>query len=119
MAKEKLFSVTKKDLVIEYFSGTGAGGQHRNRHKNSCRVKHLESGAIGTCQDQRSKLQNTKIAFRRMAESDKFQKWLRIEAARATGELEQIKKRIDRELETMVKEEVQVDGKWVKKEEER
>lgn len=26
--REKLFSVTKKDLVFEYFSGTGAGGQH-------------------------------------------------------------------------------------------
>jgi len=34
MKKEHLFSVTKKDIEITYYSGRGAGGQHRNRHKN-------------------------------------------------------------------------------------
>jgi len=32
--RELAFSVTKKDLEITYFSGTGKGGQHRNKHKN-------------------------------------------------------------------------------------
>ena len=41
--KKLLFSITKKDFKIDYFSGTGAGGQHRNRHKNCIRLTHIES----------------------------------------------------------------------------
>lgn len=37
-------SYTKKDFNIDWFSGQGAGGQHRNRHQNCCRVTHLPSG---------------------------------------------------------------------------
>ena len=113
--KEKLFSVTKKDLVLEYFSGQGGGGQYRNKHKNCCRCKHPPSGAMGVGQDQRSKIQNTKIAFRRMVDSEAFQKWLRIEAARYTGELREIEKKVESELEHNVREEIRVDGKWQKK----
>lgn len=32
------------DLKIEWFSGTGKGGQHRNKHQNSCRVLHVPTG---------------------------------------------------------------------------
>jgi len=114
MKKELLFSVTKKDLIFEYFSGTGAGGQHRNKHQNCARVKHLPSGAIGTCQEHRSKTQNTKIAFRRMAESEKFQKWIRIEASRMSGKLEEIKQRVDKEMQHVKTEIKNEDGRWVK-----
>lgn len=34
------------DLEIEWFSGTGKGGQHRNKHQNSCRVKHIPTGIV-------------------------------------------------------------------------
>jgi protein subunit release factor B len=111
--REKLFSVTKKDLVFEYFSGTGAGGQHRNKCQNSCRCKHPASGAIGICQEGRSKAQNTRVAFHRMANSDEFQKWIRIEASRATGELEDIKKKVETEAEK-AQVEIKKDGKWTK-----
>jgi len=113
MKRQLLFSVTKKDLVLEYFSGTGKGGQHRNKHQNSCRCKHPPSGAVGISQDQRSKTQNTKIAFRRMVESKKFQKWLKIEACRITGETDRIKKKVDREMENVRTEIKDENGRWV------
>jgi protein subunit release factor B len=111
--KELLFSVTKKDLIFEYFSGTGAGGQHRNKCQNSCRCKHILSGAIGACQEHRSRVQNTKIAFSRMAKSKKFQEWIRVEAARFLGQTAASNNYVDQELSKNVKIEVKKDGRWV------
>ena len=48
------------DFRIEWFSGTGNGGQHRNRHKNSCRLIH-KSGIVKTHQG-RSRDSNLKYA---------------------------------------------------------
>lgn len=33
-----------KDFRVEWFRGSGAGGQHRNKHANSARVIHLPTG---------------------------------------------------------------------------
>lgn len=38
------------DFYIEWFSGTGKGGQHRNKHQNSCRYYHLPTGLVETRQ---------------------------------------------------------------------
>jgi peptide chain release factor 1 len=43
-------SVEEKDLRIEWYSGTGAGGQHRNKHQNSCRITHIPTGMVATAQ---------------------------------------------------------------------
>jgi peptide chain release factor 1 len=40
----------ESDFKIEWFSGTGAGGQHRNKHQNSCRITHLLTGEVATAQ---------------------------------------------------------------------
>jgi len=32
------------DFRIEWFSGTGCGGQHKNKHQNSCRIIHIPTG---------------------------------------------------------------------------
>jgi len=37
-------TVREQDLRIEWYSGTGAGGQHRNKHQNSCRITHVPTG---------------------------------------------------------------------------
>ena len=39
-------SITQSDLKIEWYSGTGAGGQYRNKHQNSCRITHIPTGII-------------------------------------------------------------------------
>ncbi len=43
-------SIPQSDLKIEWYSGTGAGGQHRNKHQNSCRITHIPSGVVATAQ---------------------------------------------------------------------
>lgn len=39
-------TIAKNDLRIEWYSGTGAGGQYRNKHQNSCRITYLPTGTI-------------------------------------------------------------------------
>ena len=43
-------SIPDAHLRIEWYSGTGAGGQHRNKHQNSCRITHIPSGTVVTAQ---------------------------------------------------------------------
>lgn len=44
------FTLNDKDIRIEWFSGTGAGGQHRNKVMNSCRMTHIPSKTVVTAQ---------------------------------------------------------------------
>lgn len=46
----QIIDINESDLKIEWFSGTGAGGQHRNKHQNSCRLTHLPTGLMVTAQ---------------------------------------------------------------------
>jgi peptide chain release factor 1 len=45
-----LIKVSDADLKIEWYSGTGAGGQYRNKHQNSCRITHIPTGIMSTSQ---------------------------------------------------------------------
>lgn len=76
MEKELLFSITKKDFEITYFNGTGPGGQHKNKHANCVRLKHIETGIITTGQDQKNQHTNLKNAFIRMTKHPHFKIWL-------------------------------------------
>lgn len=112
--KERLFSVTASDCEWSYRRGSGAGGQKRNKTSSAVRCVHRPSGAVGNAEDQRSQAQNKKLAFKRMAESKKFQRWLRIESARQSGELAKIEENVDRAMDPRnIKEEVKEGGRWV------
>lgn len=71
-----LLTLTKKDFVIWYYSGKGAGGQHRNRHMNCVQIVHPESGVSGRGTEQKSRKQNKRMAFKRLAANPKFKAWL-------------------------------------------
>jgi protein subunit release factor A len=58
---------TKKDFTLEWYSGSGAGGQHRNKHQNCCRITHIESGLQENGTESRSRVENQKTAFTRLA----------------------------------------------------
>lgn len=42
--------IPSSEIDVQWFSGTGAGGQHRNKHANSARLRHLPTGIITTAQ---------------------------------------------------------------------
>jgi protein subunit release factor A len=75
MSKKLLFSITKKDFKIDYFSGTGAGGQYRNKHQNCVRLHHLESGVIMTGQSNRERTANIREALNGLIKHPKFKVW--------------------------------------------
>lgn len=75
MAKELVFSVTRKDLVIKTFQAGGPGGQHQNHNNTAVRITHPASGAAGEARDSRSQHQNMKAALHRMVASKKFETW--------------------------------------------
>lgn len=60
-------TVRKSDFEIEWFSGTGAGGQYRNRHPNCCRLTHRPTGKRSTGQSNRERPANLREAFRSLA----------------------------------------------------
>lgn len=45
-----IYQLRDQDLKVEWYSGTGAGGQHRNKHQNSCRITHIPTGTVCTAQ---------------------------------------------------------------------
>lgn len=73
--KKLLFTIDKNDFEINYFSGKGSGGQHRNKHKNCIRLKHKDSGAMSTGQSSKSRRQNLKEALHNIVENGKFKMW--------------------------------------------
>lgn len=95
--RELLFSVTSKDCEWDYVRGSGAGGQKRNKTSSAVRCRHKPSGAIGYAEDTRSQSKNKQLAFKRMAESDEFKRWNKIEASRKSGELTEMRERIEKE----------------------
>ena len=60
--------LTKKDFKLEWYSGQGAGGQHRNKHQNCCRITHIESGITVNGTESRSRVENQRTAFNKLAE---------------------------------------------------
>jgi protein subunit release factor B len=109
--KEPFFSITAKDCEWSYTRGTGAGGQKRNKTSSAVHCIHKASGAHGYSESSRSQLDNRKEAFRKMAETDKFKKWIHIEYMKRTGEHYEVERQIQASL-NKVKVEVKIDGKW-------
>lgn len=58
---------TKKDFRLEWFSGSGGGGQHRNKHMNCCRITHIETGIVAIGTSSKSRVTNQKNAFNLLA----------------------------------------------------
>jgi protein subunit release factor B len=75
MTKQILFSVTKKDLDISWYTSHGPGGQKKNKTRNACRIIHRASGAMVTAQERREQKANLSAALHRLLEHPKFKIW--------------------------------------------
>lgn len=95
----RIFSVTRKDLVIQEFRAGGKGGQKQNKTNSGVRIKHPPSGAVGESRTHRSKEQNKKAALHRLAKSKKFLDWVKVQAAA----IEEGYRNIEQKVEEMTK----------------
>jgi ribosome-associated protein len=58
----------ERQVEIEAFRSTGAGGQHVNKTESALRLTHLPSGVVIVARDTRSQHRNREVAFERLVE---------------------------------------------------
>jgi len=95
----KVCTVSMRDLTIQTFCAGGKGGQNQNHNQKGVRLIHPPSGARGESREYKSQLANKRAALRRLAQTQAFVTWAKIQAGIRSMDEETIHAKVDASLQ--------------------